>query len=112
MADQNAASRAPILSEYADDADMIELVESFVSELPKRVEAITSAAKECRATDLKRIAHQLRGAAPGYGFPIIGTAAARLEDHMRQAPANVDLTTFKSQIDELIDVCSRAVAHA
>ncbi|MBL8759700.1 MAG: Hpt domain-containing protein [Phycisphaerae bacterium] len=110
MANQNASSRGPILSEYANDADMAELVESFVAELPKRIESITSAVTESRATDLKRIAHQLRGAAPGYGFPSIGAAAATLEDLMRQAPATAELATFKSQVDELIDLCSRAAS--
>ncbi len=110
MANQNASSRGPILSEYANDADMAELVESFVAELPKRVEAINSAVTQARGTDLKRLAHQLRGAAPGYGFPTIGAAAAALEDLMRQAPATAELSAFKSQIDELVDLCSRA-AH-
>ena len=69
MANQNASSRGPIFSEYANDADMAELVEGFVAELPKRIEAISSAVSQSRGTDLKRLAHQLRGAAPGYGFP-------------------------------------------
>jgi len=111
MSNPNASSRGPILSEYANDADMAELVESFVSELPKRIEAITSAVSQSRGTDLKRLAHQLRGAAPGYGFPTIGSAAAALEDLMRQAPASADLSTFKAQIDELVDLCSRATHH-
>ena len=108
MANQNASSRGPIFSEYANDADMAELVESFVAELPKRIEAITSAVSQSRGTDLKRLAHQLRGTAPGYGFPSIGSAAAVLEDLMRQAPATADLSAFKTQVDDLIDLCTRA----
>lgn len=108
MAHQNASSRGPLLSEYATDADMAEVVEAFVAELPKRIEAINSAMAQSRATDLKRLAHQLRGAAPGYGFPSIGAAAAALEDLMRQSASTNDLTAFKAQVDELVDLCSRA----
>ena len=55
-------SVGPILSEFASDPDMTELVDIFVGELPERVRAIESARSERNYDIIARLAHQLKGA--------------------------------------------------
>jgi HPt (histidine-containing phosphotransfer) domain-containing protein len=69
----------PIVSEYANDPDMIELVEGFVARIAARRTAFWGAYESRNAVDLKRLAHQLKGAAGGFGFPILTQFAAALE---------------------------------
>ena len=97
----------PIVSEFAADPDMRELVEFFVSALPERVEALNAAFQEKRLRDLQRLAHQMKGAAGGYGFPTVGTAAATLEATLKDSedPA---LDRLKAELDALTNLCARA----
>lgn len=103
----------PLFSEFANDPDMQELVEMFVSELPERVDGIVSAFDGHKIDDLKRMAHQLKGAGGGYGFPTIGEAAGNLESSLgrlddRGEASNVEQIT--SQVNELVKLCNRASA--
>ena len=60
----------PIPSEYSDDAEMVDIVEMFVEDMPRRLEAL-AAAWECVDVEcLRRLAHQLKGAAAGYGSTV------------------------------------------
>jgi HPt (histidine-containing phosphotransfer) domain-containing protein len=56
---------------------------------------------------LQRLAHQLKGAAGGYGFAPITDAAARVEEALVSgaAPEHV-----QPHLDELFALCARAVA--
>ena len=69
----------PLISEVADDEEMAPLVEQFVASLPARATALLEATFAGDLTRLARLAHQLKGAAGGYGFPTITDAAALLE---------------------------------
>jgi histidine phosphotransfer protein HptB len=102
---------ARLVSEFASDPDMAELVDLFVTELPTRVAALDAAWSGKRIPDLTRLAHQLKGAGAGYGFPTIGTAAGALESRLKQ----LDATGTQSSIErlaveyrELLDLCARA----
>ncbi len=68
-----------IVSVYADDPDMAELVEAFVASLHEKRNAIASAAREADLEPLRRLAHQLKGAGGGYGFPSLTSAAGLVE---------------------------------
>ncbi len=98
-------NNVPLPSEYADDADMAELIELFVAEMPLRVEALCEAFSESSLEALQRLAHQLKGAAPGYGYPSIGAAAADLECATQRGS---ELDELRLQLDELINLCNRA----
>jgi HPt (histidine-containing phosphotransfer) domain-containing protein len=100
-----AASGGPIRSEFADDRDMIELVRSFVDEMDARIRAIEGAATEGDAERLATVAHQLKGAAGGYGFPVVSEVAWGLERALRHE--GQDLADLRIQIDELLAVCRR-----
>ncbi len=103
----------PIRSEYATDPDMIDLVQLFASEMPARVALVRSCWEEKRLNDLKRVAHQLKGAGGGYGFASVGDAAGRLESGVKNAlegRQNTDLESLRKQVDELLDVLNRVTA--
>ena len=105
--------RPRTVSEFANDPEMAELVELFVSEMPDRVSALQRAWGERQIPDLTRLSHQLKGASAGYGFPTIGQAAAVLEAELRRigsAAAQVD--SLARQFQELVDLCSSASSKA
>ncbi len=101
-------SGPPIISKLGDDEDFVELVELFVSELPDRVESMRKAVEENDLDTLKRLAHQLKGAAGGYGFPTITDNARDLEQNSQ---ATEDLASIRRQVEELADMCQRARAN-
>lgn len=118
MANPNPSGpKTPIVSEFAADPDMAELVGLFVTELPDRVASIQRAVAAGQTETLTRLAHQLRGASAGYGFPTIGQSAERLELRLKQlssasgpAPGCVEAVT--AQVNELVDLCNRVRAAA
>jgi PAS domain S-box-containing protein len=55
------------------------LVERFLSGLPQRVAAIQEATAKADWNQLKILTHQLKGAAGGYGFAAVSTAASKVE---------------------------------
>jgi histidine phosphotransfer protein HptB len=103
---------APIRSEFAGDPDMVELVQVFVAEMPRRAEVLRSCISDGRLDDLKRAAHQLKGAGGGYGFDAVTQTAASLESGILRAlesGGNADLEGLRKQVDDLIDVLRRVV---
>jgi signal transduction histidine kinase/HPt (histidine-containing phosphotransfer) domain-containing protein/ActR/RegA family two-component response regulator len=100
---------APLFSEFADDADMAEIIAQFVNELPARIAALQSAVEQRDLGILRSLAHQLKGAAGGYGFAPITSAAKSLEQAARQTR---DLESLRPQIEELVALCRRARASA
>lgn len=117
---QHAGAATPVVSKYANDPDMAELVELFVAELPTRVKAMQDALDRRQVDSLKRSAHQLKGAGGGYGFASIGAAAGRLESLLvslsttnptpdaMAAWSPSDLEGVRRELEELIDLCRRA----
>jgi HPt (histidine-containing phosphotransfer) domain-containing protein len=99
----------PIVSQFAADPEMRDLLEFFVGALPERVGALESALAEARLRDLQRLAHQIKGAAGGYGYPVLGQAAAALEGSLKsrepQPPEKI-----QKEVNDLIALCQRAIA--
>lgn len=108
MTDPQASGDA-LVSELADEPDLIELVQAFVGDLPDRLTAIERTLAEETFDDLARLARQLKGAAGGYGFPLITNAAGRLESCVK---AGVDLDELRVRAADLALLCQRANATA
>lgn len=84
-----------------DDAALISY---FVSELPKRIQTLREATDARDLENIQRIAHQLKGAAPSFGFPAIGSAARDLENATHAATVgSIDL--LSTEINALINLC-------
>lgn len=73
-----------IRSLFEDDPDMAELVRGFASELPARAGSLEELLSGNDLAELQRLAHQLKGAGGGYGFPQITDAAASLEQAIKE----------------------------
>lgn len=102
-----ACSNELLYSELAADADLAELIELFVSELPDRIAHMRQALEGGNAELLCRLAHQLKGAGGSHGFPHLGPAAWKVENAAREIK---ELARLSACIDELEAVCSRARA--
>lgn len=106
MSDADPRAVPSLRSRFADDPEMGELVELFLTELPERARAIRAAAYIADRQGIGRLAHKLKGAAGGYGFPTIGEAAARLELLAGDPTRSIEITT--EEVRDLIDLCQRA----
>lgn len=102
--------QAPIVSEFADEPEMLELIAFFAAEMPGWVERIEAAWEGQRRDDLRRLAHQLKGAAGGYGFSLIGDTAAELEERLGEEPGEPELEEIRELVDSLVDLCRRVRA--
>ena len=74
----------------------------FVDEIPDRIRSLTDYAADNDWEGVRRIAHQLKGAAGSYGFTQITPYAARLENAVRTACPEADV---RQAFDELVAIC-------
>lgn len=86
---------------------MTELIEYFLTELQGGIDSLRSASQQGDHATLRKLAHQLKGAAGGYGYPSITDSAAELEDALRQEL--LDPGCITSRLEGLIDLCRRAI---
>ena len=100
-----ASPDEPLFSEFASDPDMIEIVDRFVAGLPDRMGALRAALAAGDATDARRLAHQLKGAAGGYGFGPITAAAGDLELALGRGATAAELDPLHAGLRA---VCGRA----
>lgn len=96
-----------LVSEFADDEDLMELVEMFVEELPERALSIEKALAETDFAMLQMLAHRLKGAAGGYGFPTISKVAQALEE---TCMGDRDLEKLAAQAQQITAFCRKALA--
>ncbi|MGH7436902.1 MAG: ATP-binding protein [Polyangiaceae bacterium] len=99
--------QAALVSTLVGDHDMQDILVEFVGGLEERSSAILRAAEVADLDTLRRLAHQLRGSAGGYGFPVITEAAGALEQAVIEG---ADGALLKSRVDTLASLCRRARA--
>ncbi|QNN24104.1 response regulator [Planctomycetales bacterium ZRK34] len=98
-------SECALVSECATDIKMSELIATFVSGLGQRVKAIHETLENEDYESLARLAHQIKGAAGGYGYTPITEVARELEQQAKMAD---NLEAIKAKVDELKTLCHRA----
>jgi HPt (histidine-containing phosphotransfer) domain-containing protein len=107
--DERLESQAPaparLVSDYATEPEMQELITLFVKGLPAQVLALDEAMQRGDAASITRLAHQLKGAAGGYGFPTITDAAGRVE-----CVANDNREALAEELAKLSALCARTQA--
>lgn len=104
MVESNIGHEA-IHCEFADDPEMRELAEMFLADMSDRIEELERAWSEQDLTALARLAHQLKGASGGYGYPSLSEMAAQVERAIDQC---AKLDAIQSAFDSLVDSCRRA----
>ncbi|HSU67539.1 MAG TPA: response regulator [Tepidisphaeraceae bacterium] len=72
-------SAKPLVSELAEDAELTDVLREFVQTLPEKVNRLYELLSRREMEELCRFAHQIKGAAGGYGFPPVTARAADLE---------------------------------
>jgi HPt (histidine-containing phosphotransfer) domain-containing protein len=93
-----------IRSEFADDPDMGAIVHLFVTELPQRIAAVQAALSANEWERLRTLAHQLKGAAGGYGFPQLGAAAGTIDQGIKDG---CDVNVIRSRVGTFCALASR-----
>jgi HPt (histidine-containing phosphotransfer) domain-containing protein len=93
-----------VYSSLAADPDLGELVEMYVQNMPERINALETQARDRDWQQLTRTAHQIKGSAGSYGFSVITSSAARLESAAKDGRPEEEIL---SALDELLDLCRR-----
>lgn len=102
MATPDRTTPNPMLS----DPEFAELIDYFRGELPARVRSLEESAAAADLGSIQRLAHQLKGAAPGFGFNDVGQAADQLETNLRAVePSERSLEMIRSDLDALVLLC-------
>ncbi len=98
----------PIVSELVkDDEAFADLVEEFVEGLADRVSGMNTAMQEANFDNLKHLAHQLKGAGGGHGYPQLTEISSRLE----QSAVESRLDECQQSLSELQTLISRVVVQ-
>lgn len=98
----------PLYSTLQDDPEMAELIEFFLDELDRRTVELTEAWQNTDAEQLRVMAHQLKGAAEGYGYPSITAAARELEQAIHEQES--ELSSLSEKVEGLVQLCRQASA--
>ncbi|AMV17450.1 response regulator [Planctomyces sp. SH-PL14] len=94
---------APVLlmSSYADDPDMLEVIEEFVESLPAKVTLLRRLLDREETAELQRVLHQVKGAGGGYGFAMITARADAAGTVLKEGK---EMTQVRQSVEELIGV--------
>ena len=109
MTTSTVLSTPTLYSTFGGDPDFGELVELFVNEMPRRLATLEQAFATGDQEELRRVAHQIRGAAGSYGFHQVTPFAARLEAALVDKQPEAEI---HAAFEELIQVCHRLRAGA
>jgi histidine phosphotransfer protein HptB len=91
-------------SRLGGDPDLADIVEMFVEELPKRMEAIRNHLHKADWDGLRQLAHQMKGAAGSYGFDCVSPVAGKVESAIRNGEPE---ESIRAAVAELTELCSR-----
>ena len=106
-AKRNPAPR--LRSSHAGNPKMQEILAKFVSRLPDRVNQLQQLLAEEDLDALKLAAHQLKGAAGGYGFTPLTDAAGRVEARIKTHDA---FDAISEEVKSLIGLISQVEGYA
>ena len=105
----DAAERGgPIVSFLTGDPDYQKTIETFVSNLPGRLEEMRAALEEGNLTDLALKAHAMKGLGGFAGFAVFTEKARLLEGTIHEH----DLARIRFHLDEMSDLCRRTRIEA
>jgi len=94
-----------IYSEYADDPDLVDLIEDFTSELENEINAMKESFDQGNYDKLRSLAHQIKGAGGSYGYQLLTDVSKVLE---KAATVN-DTETCMITLKKLTTICQAIV---
>jgi CheY-like chemotaxis protein len=93
-----------IISAFRNDPEMQDVISKFIDRLGDFRSDLELAAKTQDMEKMARLAHQMKGAAAGYGFVALGDGAARLEEAIVKDVAD---QTLAEVLHDLLKLCDR-----
>ncbi|MBI4717602.1 MAG: response regulator [Planctomycetes bacterium] len=99
----------PLFSTYAHDPKMVDLIHTFVSELPVQVRALEEALLREDTKNLALLSGALKAQGSGFGFEVVSFAAGKLEEALNRGDT---LAVLKTDVDRLVKLCKRARSTA
>ncbi|MGQ0637699.1 MAG: Hpt domain-containing protein [Planctomycetaceae bacterium] len=103
MSSNWSAPLSVVRSEFTGDSAYADLLEIFTAALPDRIQGLRTAFEGRHFESLRVLAHQLKGAGGGFGFPGVTDLAAELERASRSA----DIEAIRPALDRLIAYLGR-----
>jgi PAS domain S-box-containing protein len=100
----DADAGATIKSSLIGKPGMTELITDFVNGLPGEVQKMTDMLRSNDLESLRRLVHQMRGAAGGYGFDTVTATASKAEGAINAATS---LDTINAEVKSLISSMRR-----
>jgi PAS domain S-box-containing protein len=99
---------------FADKPVIVRVLPEFINGLETRLQALNDSLAAGNFEELRRIAHQLKGAGGSYGYPSITAAATALEFHareQREEDAKASLARVAAQCRAAINGFKRSMNH-
>lgn len=93
-----------VYSRLGADPELADIVEMFVQELPKRLDAMRHHLENADWEGLRQLAHQMKGAAGSYGFDVVSPVAGKIESAVRDGEPEDHI---RAAVSELTDLCGR-----
>jgi HPt (histidine-containing phosphotransfer) domain-containing protein len=100
-----SSQNQPLISVYANDAAVADILPLFISNVPKYLENLTNHIRSGDWAMAARVCHDLKGTAGGYGYPDIGAVAKALEAEVKGARS---LENLERYLTEARILCKRA----
>ncbi len=97
----------PLLSSFAQDRQMLPLIDGFIKDLPARIREIETAFASDDLDALQKACRNLKGEAGSFGFEPISASASELEDAVLAQKPKEEL---KKPFAFLVRLCSQARA--
>ena len=80
----------PMVSQFADDAEIAEILGGFVGRLAGQIDAMHAAHESGQHDALRRLAHKLKGAGGSYGYPCLTAVSGTLEEAAKACDASAE----------------------
>ena len=94
-----------IYSEYADNPDLVELIDEFAAGLKADAESMRKVLENGDHDDLCRLAHQMKGAGGSYGYPMLTEVAKTIEEAAKAKDNDACMLT----LDKFVILCQTVV---
>ena len=105
----NTGSRVLASSFLQSDPELREIVEDFVARLPERISDLKKAHDALDWSQLKLLAHRLKGAGGSYGYPDLSRLGAAMESSFAACRAD-GFSTWMRELAELANAARAGLA--
>ena len=101
IADSNSGKE--IMSSLAKDPDYRQTIETFVNELPERIDSLQKTLEQGQLETFAKQVHALKGLGGFAGFPVYTKKAKAIEDNIHEDKVD----EIRQQVDELLRLCNK-----